>query len=65
MVPKKAMDVILFGGNELFSIHSKTLGITRNYKIDYEGIVNFIRNQYENSDSQNLKRWAFNFMDEK
>ena len=64
-VPKKAMDVILFGGNELFSIHSKTLGITRNYKIDYEGIVNFIRNQYENSDSQNLKRWAFNFMDEK
>ena len=41
-IPKEAIEVILNGGNEKFSIASKALGITRDYKIDYEGIENFI-----------------------
>ena len=36
----------------------------RNYKIEYEGIVNFIQTQYKNNESQKLRRWAFDFMDE-
>jgi excinuclease ABC subunit A len=62
-IPKEAMDVILNGGNEKFSVVSKTLGVTRDYKIDFEGIVSFIKNQYENSDSSSIKRWAKNYMD--
>jgi excinuclease ABC subunit A len=63
-IPKEAMEIILHGGNEKFSVASKTMGITRNYEIDFEGIVAFIKNQYNNTDSSSIKRWAKGFMDE-
>ena len=64
-IPKEALEVILKGGNEKFTVASKTLGITRDYKIDYEGIENFIKYQFDNTDSSGIKRWANGFMDEK
>lgn len=63
-IPKQAMDIILDGGNEKFAIKSEALGITREYKIDFEGISNFIKNQYQESESRAIKRWAEEFMDE-
>ena len=63
-IPKEALDIILHGGNEKFSIASKTMGITRNYEIDFEGIVAFIDNQYKQSETSSIKRWAKGFMDE-
>lgn len=63
-IPAEAMDMILNGGNEKFSVVSKVMGITKDYKIDFEGISNFIKNQYEQSESQSIKRWAKEFMDE-
>ena len=62
-IPEEAMQVILYGANERFSIESKVLGITRNYKIDFEGIVNFIKSQSENSQSASISRWANEYMD--
>jgi excinuclease ABC subunit A len=64
-IPKQGLDVILNGGNEKFSIPSKSLGITRDYVVDYEGIINFIKNQHEHSDSMSIRRWASGFMDER
>ncbi|MEQ6123318.1 excinuclease ABC subunit UvrA [Pseudotenacibaculum sp. MALMAid0570] len=63
-IPKEALEIILNGGNEKFSVASKAMGITRNYEIDFEGIVSFIENQYKNSESTSIKRWAKGFMDE-
>ncbi|UMB60513.1 excinuclease ABC subunit UvrA [Lutibacter sp. A80] len=63
-IPKEALDIILNGGNEKFKIASKTMGITRNYEIDFEGIINFIESQYKASDSTSIKRWAKDYMDE-
>ena len=63
-IPSKALDIILYGGKEKFSIPSKSLGITRDYKIDYEGIVPFIQHQFELSDSASIKRWAGSYMEE-
>jgi excinuclease ABC subunit A len=63
-ISQEAMDMILYGGNEKFSVVSKVMGITKDYKIDFEGISNFIKNQYDNSDSASIKRWAKEFMDE-
>ena len=63
-IPKAAMEIILNGGNETFSISSKTAGVTRNYEIDFEGIIAFIESQYSNSESTSIKRWAKGFMDE-
>ena len=63
-IPKEALDIILNGGNESFEIESKSVGVRRNYKIDFEGIVAFIDNQYNNAESTSIKRWAKGFMDE-
>ncbi|PCE63837.1 excinuclease ABC subunit UvrA [Sediminicola luteus] len=62
-IPAEAMAVILNGGQDSFEVASKSLGVTRNYKIDYEGISNFIKNQYNEADSTSIKRWAKEFMD--
>ena len=64
-IPKEALDTILYGGKEKFDVSSKQLGITRNYEIDFEGIANFIKNQFQETSSISIKRWASSFMDEK
>jgi excinuclease ABC subunit A len=61
-IPSTAMDVILNGSEESFKISNKTLGITQDYKINFEGISNFISYQYHHADSNSLKRWAKNYM---
>ncbi|WP_421805687.1 excinuclease ABC subunit UvrA [Flagellimonas sp.] len=62
-IPQEAMDVILNGGKESFEVDSKSLGVKRQYKIDYEGISNFIKTQYEEANSTSIKRWAKDYMD--
>jgi excinuclease ABC subunit A len=63
-ISEEAMQIILQGGKEKFTVESKTLGITKEYKIEFEGISNFIKNQYDESQSTSIKRWAKEFMDE-
>ncbi|CAI8163633.1 MAG: UvrABC system protein A [Polaribacter sp. SA4-10] len=63
-IPSAAIDIILNGGKETFSIKSKSAGVTRNYEIDFEGIIAFIESQYKSSESTSIKRWAKGFMDE-
>ena len=63
-ISDEAMDMILNGGNEKFSVVSKTAGVTKEYKIDFEGISKFIKSQHDDSGSSSIKRWAKDFMDE-
>lgn len=63
-IPEEAMQMILYGGKDKFAINSKDLGVTREYKIDFEGISNFIKNQYDESATTSIKRWAKDFMNE-
>ena len=63
-ISEEAMEMILYGGKEKFAIESKTLGITKEYKIEFEGISNFIKTQHDESNSTSIKRWAKDFMDE-
>jgi len=62
-IPEEAKQIILYGGNEKFSVESKTLGVTRDYKIDFEGVANFIESQYKQAETTSLKRWAKEYMD--
>ena len=62
-IPKEALQVILYGGKESFSVASKSLGVSRKYDIDFDGIANFIEYQYHATDSNGIKRWAKGFMD--
>lgn len=61
-IPQEAMNIILYGGNEALEVNSKDLGVSRKYKIDFEGIANFIEQTYHNNDSASLQRWAKGFM---
>jgi len=62
-IPQEALDMILFGGKEKFSKESKALGITRDFKIDFEGVATFIETTFNTNDSTSLKRWAKEYMD--
>ncbi|MEB8345319.1 excinuclease ABC subunit UvrA [Flavobacteriaceae bacterium KMM 6898] len=62
-IPVEALEVILHGGAESFEVDSKTLGVKRQYKIDYEGISVFLKNQFEEAESTSIKRWAKEYMD--
>ncbi|SCX93056.1 excinuclease ABC subunit UvrA [Flavobacterium caeni] len=63
-ISEEAMEIILYGGKDKFSVESKTLGVTKEYKIEFEGISHFIKNQFEETESTSIKRWAKEFMDE-
>lgn len=62
-LPKAAIEMILYGGNDSLEVNSKSLGVSRKYKIDFEGIANFIEQTYKVNDSASLQRWAKEFMD--
>lgn len=62
-IPLKAMEVILKGSQEKFDIPSTTLGITRSYKIDFEGLEHYIESSYEEAATASIKRWASGYMD--
>src|SRR5699024_5836690 len=51
-IPKPALDMILYGGTDKLEVNSEHLGVKRNYKIDFEGVVNFIEQTYHNNDSR-------------
>lgn len=61
-ISKKGMDAILYGMNDNFQMEMKSLGVNKVYNINFEGIVHFIEEQYRNSSSPKLKRWAAEYM---
>jgi excinuclease ABC subunit A len=63
-IPKEGMDVILYGADEIFEVENKTLGITRKYSLNFEGVVNFIQNQNEEAKTRSIKRWSESYMNE-
>ena len=61
-ISDEALDVILYGTNETFEVKRETLGITSTYKINFEGIINFIESQNNEDASASIARWAGSFM---
>ncbi|MCB0761677.1 MAG: excinuclease ABC subunit UvrA [Flavobacteriales bacterium] len=53
------INLLLYGSDEL--IHIKSEG-GRSYNVKYEGIINFIERQAEDTDSAAILRWAQSFM---
>jgi excinuclease ABC subunit A len=63
-IPKEGMDVVLYGADEVFEVENKTLGITRKYSLNFEGVVNFIQSQNEEAKTRSIKRWSESYMNE-
>ena len=61
-IPKDGLNAILYGLEKSFEVELKSAGLNKTYKISFEGIVNFINEQFRNSTSPKLKRWAEEYM---
>ena len=61
-IPKKGLDAILYGSKESFNVELKKARISKLYKINFEGIVPFIEDQFKHASSPRLKRWAAEYM---
>ncbi len=61
-ISEAGIDAILNGTEESFDVQSKALGVTRRYKITWEGLHNFIENQSKEVKSKSLQRWAKEYM---
>ena len=62
-IPEAAMKFIMHGGKETFTKESKSLGVNREFKINFEGVATFIETTFNNNDSTSLRRWAKEYMD--
>ncbi len=64
-ISEEGINTMLYGSNEVFRVKNANLGITQTYNLSFEGIINFISSQYEESSSRNIKKWASEFMHQK
>ena len=61
-IPEEAISTILYGSNETFIIKKEFAGVTSSYSLNFEGIINFITNQFSDSNSRSIQKWAGSFM---
>ena len=59
---EQAINILLYGTDEMFVVRNEYLGVTSPYKTSFEGIVNFIINQNKEANSPVIKKWAAGFM---
>ncbi len=63
-IEEETLNKILFGIDELIHIEVNRSGIKQTYNLNYEGIVNHIKNQHNENASRSLKKWALAFMND-
>ena len=61
-IPEEGVQAILYGLKDQFKIKNKQIGITQKYSIDFEGIINFIENEYNHNKSTRIIKWAQDFL---
>jgi excinuclease ABC subunit A len=61
-IPEEALQVILLGSDESFKMENTPLGVSSNYFLSFEGIVTYISQQKDESDSKKAQKWADQFI---
>lgn len=61
-ISDEAIDTILYGSTDVINVFKESLGVTSQYSISFEGIINFINNQNQSTNSESIKRWVSSFM---
>ena len=61
-LPDEAIQAILYGTNEIIRVRQESIGITQTVSLNFEGIITFITNQYDDNSNTSLRRWASGFM---
>ena len=61
-IPEDALNVILYGSEEVIRVRSESFGVISTYSLNFEGIINFISNQSTDGSSKGVQKWASGFM---
>ncbi|MBU2650761.1 MAG: excinuclease ABC subunit UvrA [Bacteroidetes bacterium] len=64
-ISEDAISTILYGSEESFIVQKEFLGVKHSYTLDFDGIISFISNQYEEASSPGIRKWASGFMNKK
>ena len=62
-IDESAINAILYGTDEILKIKNPNYN-TSGYAMEFNGIVNFIKEQHEESNSENTKNWALEYMND-
>ncbi len=61
-ISEEAIDFLLNGSTEPIVVSQNISGISTEYSIEFEGIINIINKQYQENNSKAVERWASSFM---
>jgi len=61
-IPEEAIHTILYGSDEILKVRESLTSNAHSYALNFEGIVNFIERQRQESDTPGLAEWASGFM---
>ncbi len=61
-IPKKALDAILYGGDDSFKVNLSFAQSEYVYSLGYEGLVNQLKRWYEETSSEKIRQWAEEYM---
>jgi len=61
-IPEQAVNIILYGTDEILHVENEYLGVSTSYSLNFEGIANFILNQHADSTSKSINKWVGSFM---
>lgn len=64
-IPEHALNVILYGADEMFKVKTDPNSNAYSYSLSFEGIVNFLIKQNDEAVSPSISRWVEEFMNEK
>lgn len=61
-LPEQAINLILYGSDEVFKVKNDYLGVTSSYAVNFEGIVGFINSQHAEEAPAGIRKWVGSFM---
>jgi len=64
-IPEHAINVILYGSDEVFKVKNDYLGVTSTYSLNFEGVVSFINSQHAESAPSGIMKWVSSFLNKK
>ena len=63
-IPDLGINAIMHGIQDTLKVNLESAGISKVYKLNFDGIVNFIEDQYKTSNVRSLEKWASKYMQE-
>ncbi|HDP55131.1 MAG TPA: excinuclease ABC subunit UvrA, partial [Bacteroidetes bacterium] len=62
-IPDEALNVILYGSEEQFTLRNAQIGVRANYFLSFEGVISFIHNSHKNDELNGRgPKWAQQFI---